>query len=678
MKRDYPKMLFGRNYKLAAVAVLFLLGALAYSNSFSGSFHFDDFGSITKNADIRNIWGLCRIWNFWPTRFITYLSVALNYKLGGLNVFGYHLFNFLAHFAAAVSVWWLSGLTLRIIAAKGNLPGPQAKSIPFFISAVFLLHPVQTQAVDYIIQRAVLLVAFFYISSLSLYARARIEAKDKKTFLIYYCGSLLMAFVAMFCKETAISLPFMVCLYEFAFLREKKEGSLKFLIPFFIVALVIPLVLLASRSVDFKDMKLAVEAGPNLPAGHYLLTQPRVALTYLRLVFLPLALNLDYDYPVFTTLFQAPVLLGISVLFAILIFAVLIFRRQRLASFGILWFFIALLPESSFIPIRDVIFEHRLYIALAGFGFFIVSSLYYIAGKIKKINPGPLFLALIVFYAVLTFQRNTVWKDEFSLWNDTAKKSPGKARPYVNRGMSLGLQKKYDLAIADFNRALSIKTDFAEAYNDRGAAYRNMKEYDLAIADISQALQINPDFAEAYNNRGLAYFEKKQYSLAAADFKQALRLEPDSAEIYNHIGNMYAAVNKRQQAAEYYKKAVEIDPLFSEAYNNLGLSYAAAGSHKEAILFFQKAIKADPKNAQAYLNLGGALGNLGDYEKSIGYLQEAGRKGEDSALVYGNLAIAYFYNKQYAPAIEHLDKAIRLGYKPNPDFLKALEPYRNK
>jgi protein O-mannosyl-transferase len=155
------------------------LGIAIYSNTFNSSFHLDDYDSITDNPAIKNIRAPLNIWGFWPTRFITYLSLALNYHLHKLDVFGYHLFNLAVHLGSSILVWWLMLLTFSTPALKGQKIARHAKMISFFAGLLFVSHPLQTQAVTYIVQRAVSMAALFYLASLSLYVKSRLLEYEK-------------------------------------------------------------------------------------------------------------------------------------------------------------------------------------------------------------------------------------------------------------------------------------------------------------------------------------------------------------------------------------------------------------------------------------------------------------------------------------------------------------------
>ena len=512
------------NNKVAAIIILCCLGILIYSNTFLNSFQFDDIYSIITNSAIRDIRSLQNIWNFWPTRFITYLSIAFNYHCGWLSVFDYHVFNLLTHLGSGIMAWWLVTLTLNTPALRKESISAYAGPLAFFTGAIFLSHPIQTQPVDYIIQRSTLLASFFYIASLCFYAKARLTQEEKnggRSCKVYYGVSFLAAITGMFCKEIAISLPIAVCIYEFYFLRSKTRISRKYVIPFLILILVIPLTMFFTRSVDFHGMRFVKDGVPGISSWHYFLTQTRVLVTYLRLLFVPVNQNLDYYYPVSKSLFEMPVLLSLLLLALVISAGVKLFHEYRLLSFCVFWFFITLLLESSVIPIADVIFEHRLYLPMVGFSLFLAGGLFYLsAGR----HVGRVFIILILLvacYSVMTYQRNKVWQSEVMLWDDTVRKSPLKARPYYNR--ALAYENKGDLysTIADYSKAAEINPQYYMAYNNRGIVYAAMGSFDQAIADFLKTIQINPRYAEAYNNRAVVYFKMREYSKAWDDVHRA-------------------------------------------------------------------------------------------------------------------------------------------------------------
>ncbi len=605
--------------KLLSIIIISCLGIVVYFNTFFCSFHFDDSSSIVDNFLITNIYNLQNIWNFWPCRFILYLSVALNYHFNGLNVFGYHLFNIVVHLGAAILVWWLTLLTLSTPAMKEEKIAHQANVISLFVGLVFIAHPIQTEAVTYIVQRAASMGTLFYLASLCLYVQSRLlQDKDSSWRLgrFYYICSLVTAIMAMFTKETAITLPLMILLYEFSFLKSRRALNWRHLVPFLLTIFIIPLTMLLTKSVNFQEMRRVTEVTPGISSMHYLLTQFRVMVTYIRLAFLPLNQNLDYDYPIFKNIFELPVLFSFLFLITILFWAKRLFLKFRLVSFSIFWFFLTLLPESSILPIKDVIYEHRLYLPLVGYSMFLVSSGYYLLGK-NTLRVMVVVLTMIIFcYSVLTYQRNKVWKDEITLWDDVVSKSPNKARPHYNRGSVWAKQDDFSKAMSDYNKAIEINPGFAEAYNNRGDVYSREDNSPQALSDYNKAIEINPIIAKIYNNRGLIYYKLGNYTQALSDYSKAIEIDPKIAEVYNNRGNVYGSQGDLTQAMSDFNKAIEINPNYSKAYNNRGHVYLIESDFTQAVRDLTKAIELNPKDVEAYNNRAVSYYALGEYDKA--------------------------------------------------------------
>jgi len=660
-----------------ALILLCCLGIIIYSNTFHSSFHFDDAGFIAGDPGIRNPAHLRVIWNFWPTRFITYLSLAFNWQLSQSNTFGYHLFNLMVHLGGAILSWWLALLTFSTPAIKNQKISHHSDLIALFVGLIFLAHPIQTQAVTYIIQRATSLAALFYLAALCLYAKSRLLEQVKITPLalgkFYYLGSLVSAVLAMFTKEIAVTLPLAVLLYEFCFLKTQKSFNWRQLLPFLFTLFIIPLTMFLTKSVNFIEMRRASESVPGISPWHYLLIQFQVIVTYLRLLFLPLKQNLDYDYPIVQTVLNLPTLASLFLLLLLIFTAIRLFSKYRLISFSIFWFFLTLLPESSVIPINDPIYEHRLYLPMFGFSLFLASTLYYFIGD-KRLKLTLLLLCIIVAgYSILTFTRNFFWKDELTLWNDTVRKSPQKARPYHNRGNAYKDKGEFDRALSDYNKALAIDPDLAISYVNRGIIHQNKGNFNQAISDFNKALALDPDLALAYNSRGVIYKSRGNLNLAFSDYNEAIAKDPNLASAYTNRGNLYQIKGNLDLALSDYNKAIAIDPDLSSAYNNRGNIYQEQGDIKKAIADFDKVIAGDPNLASAYLNRAIAYQKIGNLGLALSDCSKAIQINPNYAKAFHNRAVIYLLRKEYTKSWEDLHRAEALGYKIDPRFLEELK-----
>lgn len=518
-----PKL---ESFQIRGLCVLAVssLGLLLYSNTLHCWFHFDDFEFIVSNSHIRHLSDLKGIFNRWPCRFITFYSLAFNYHFNHLNVAGYHIFNVAIHLLSAILVSWLAYLTFATPVMKDQEISRHATSIALFTGLIFVSHPIQTQAVTFIWQRAACLAALFCLASLCFYIKSRLlqnVSSGRGAGRWYYFLSLSAALMAMFTKENAIILPLLILLYEVSFLNVHGALNWRRLFPFLIISFTIPAmwVFFTAERIQAQQSFVA-----NISSLQYFSTELRVMLTYIRLAFLPLHQNLDYDYPLSRGLWEAPTLVSIIIIAILLFSAGRAFSRYRVVSFSVFWFFLALLPESSFFPFADVIFEHRLYLPLAGYCLFLVGGAYYLWGKDHFKIVGTVLMILVCCYAVMTYQRNQVWKNELTLWDDTVKKSPYKARPYDIRGIYWAQHGNFCQAISDYTKAIEILPAFTEVYYNRGVAYAKLGKLSQAISDFKKSTELKPDFKEAYYNLALIDFQLKEYTMAWLNMRKAHQL----------------------------------------------------------------------------------------------------------------------------------------------------------
>ncbi len=536
-----------------------MLGVSVYSNTFRSSFVFDDLSAIVENPAIRHL-NLPTLWQAFNTRFIVGLSLAFNYALGRENVVGYHLFNTLVHILNSYLVYQLVCLTVKTPRMFKSVLSTHPKLIGFLAALVFLTHPIQTQGVTYVWQRASSLAAFFYLLSLVFYARFRWKSLKRDLVL-----SLFAAVLGMFTKEITFTLPAAVALYEFCFLRasdHKKIRSFLFLWPYFLMLPIIPLTLAVGGGESTLRLLRPEVAAPNamsrgiawshwlditkgvekekIPRREYMFTQLNVLRTYLCLLFIPLNQNLDYDYPKSVSFAEWPTVASFLLLAGLFALAVGMLNKEPIIAFSIFWFFLTLSVE-SLVSQKEFIFEHRLYLPMVGFSLFLVTTMaHFFRNNIRGLILA--LLGIVACYSFLTYQRNFVWKDEISLWSDVIGKSPNKLRPYKNRGSAYQREGHLDQALADFSKAIELEPanpDNADSYSNRCSVYGMKGLLDQALADGSRAIQLSPTFAEAYNNRAIIYKQKGDLDQALMDYNKAIELRPKFAIAYNNRGSVY-------------------------------------------------------------------------------------------------------------------------------------------
>ncbi|MBI5675812.1 MAG: tetratricopeptide repeat protein [Nitrospirae bacterium] len=631
---------------LAIAGLVFLI----YSNTFNAPFQFDDDTNIVHNPAIKDLHyfsdpsrvelidnsiGFSK--PLFKTRYIGYLSFAINYTLHGLDVWGYHLVNILIHIFNSLLLYWLITLTFRtpFFTVVGRpLPDRSSNFIALFTALFFAVHPIQTQAVTYIVQRFASLATLFYLLSLVMYIKWR-ELKEEQTkrympCIMLYAVSLLSAVLAMKTKEFAFTLPIVMAVYELMFFDGNIIKRLLYLVPFLLAVLLIPLSLTGTEGALSLVSGINEEAADvsgasgNISRADYLFTQFRVIVTYIRLLFLPINQNIDYDYPIYNSFFDPAVVLSFVSLLSVIITGIYLYRFSkrpdrrdrcwlRLLSFGIFWFFITLSPESSVIPIKDVIFEHRVYLPSIGFFIALTSSIVMVGtrwgNRLSYANKALVYVMLlaVIVLSAATYKRNSMWNDLASIWGENVEASDIKARPHLNLGVAYLAQGRIDEAISEFQTSLKLDPYQYSTHINLGLAYFSQGRMDEAVNEYQTVLKLSPDYSPAHYNLGTVYLTQGRLIEAISEFKIALSLNPDYPEAHYSIGNAYAKRGRIDEAILELNTSLRLNPYNAEAHYDLGVAYASQGRTHDAIKEYQAVLRLMPDHAQAHNNLGELL-----------------------------------------------------------------------
>lgn len=544
------------------VSLIVGIGLLAYANSFGVPFYFDDLPCIVTNPVVHDPANLTQLGDYWQlgitedirnsvvTRLVTYLSFAANYRLHGLTVGGYHLVNLLIHLGNALLVYQLVRL-LRAAQAPATLRSPgQGDGLALMVALLFVAHPLQTNAVTYIVQRFASLATLFCLSTLIAYLLSCRVATVRRRRLLY--GSALLAtLLAMFTKEIAFTLPLLLTLCDLAFLPGAWQQRLRRLAPFLATMLLLPLTVLTLASLSEVTGRSAANALDlaNIGRGSrwsYFFTQWQVIVTYLRLLLMPTGLHLEYDFPFAPSPWEPTVLVSGLFLAALCGSGLwLLFRQRRtgpglegrLIGFGLSWFFLTLAMESSIIPLDDLLFEYRLYLPSIGFCLAATAGLdlvrRHLAGRWQVISPiATAGAALLVLTLTgTTLQRNRIWQDELSFWQDNVAKSPNRAR---SRG------------------------SLADAYLQRG-------DIGKAVSELEIAARLNPGYWPTFETLGDIQWNRGLYRLAASNYTEALRLGNTSRALRLKLGRAQRWSSNLLASRETFATLLADDPSDSEA-----------------------------------------------------------------------------------------------------------------
>jgi tetratricopeptide (TPR) repeat protein len=691
-------------FLLLQLAAILITGLLAYSNTFDASFHYDDayvvdYDPAIKHFDLKGIFAEN------PLRCVANLTFAVNYRLGGRSVTGYHIVNFTIHLLAAFCVFFLVVLLLRTPAVRDKVIS-HSKWLPLSVALVFMLHPVQTQAVTYIVQRYASLAALFYLLSMTLYLKNALGPVDAETNgrrpRLYYALSLACCLLAMFTKAIAATLPLAIVMLELFFFTpslKRMKTRLPGLFPFLACLPLIPVFLIIIKPAGgISTAPLIPGDAQVIPRLHYLFTQFNVIPGYLRLLFLPVNQNLDHHVIITESFFQWPTPLYFLGLAGLVLLAVWRFEKDRLFSFGLLFFFLALSVESSIIPIYDPFVEHRLYLPLFGFMLAVLYAAFNtLPGLLKNQGNRPVLLMALLFPAALlaftTYQRNKVWKNDITLWEDVTRKSPARSRGHNNLGLAYKAAGRLNDAVAEYQQAIRCRPDNASAFNNLGILYAEKRMTEAAVAEFQRAISADPGFGNAYANLGLVYLQTGRNEQALAACERALKLSPNSADAFLYrgmalektgnadkamsdyqragylnpenpeipfcLGNLWFRKGDYARALQAFQQALALNPRHFPAWNAVGLVYMNEGRYSEALEVFRALLKADPGQAGALANIGTIYKNLGKPDAAIQQYLAALQLAPGNAEILANLGLTYIATNRMQQGIRAIQQSLQ-------------------
>lgn len=497
------------------VAALTLLVFVAYWNSLDASFQFDDQGFMLSDPYVTSHSLGWEIFRLEQTRPLTYMTFHWNYLASGVNPQGYHWVNVLAHIGNALLV---------LLIARRHFSFP----LPWLAAALFALHPLQTEAVTYIFQRATLLATVFALLSFLFFLREN------------YPWSVVAFGLSLLAKEETIALPAFLLLYDLVRRRPLRLG--------YYSALLGVAALAAARLFYVLSVVPNPTMGYNLarvPAFSYALTETRVVWRYLQLFLVPVGLNFDHDVPLSRGLFSPPTTLPALLGSAILIggLAWLAWRRKAPALW-LLGFFALLAPSSSIVPAVDVMFEHRTYFPLTCL---VIAAAWFLVRLPRRL---ALFLvpALLVALLVGTIARNRVWHDQKSLWTDVMQRSPRKARAYLGLGVAYANEGNLPRARQLFEQGLALSDSYPQLYRNLGLLKMPQGDAVGALDHFRKAMALTGETAQGWNDMAAAYFQLGKKEKTVGCYRRALALDPCNIHARMNLMYLLAGLHQRREA----------------------------------------------------------------------------------------------------------------------------------
>jgi len=443
--------------------VLCVITVAVYFGAFVGTFQYDDSLTVLDNPHLES-WQIFVGHLDHMVRPVLYATFLLDRWLYGTAPAGYHLLNVLLHLGSGLLIYRI----LTSVVSDDRSP------VPFLTALVFLIHPIATETVTYISGRASGLMAFFYLLAFFFYIKTSEQPENVKPRRLYLLGAVASFLFAIGSKETAVTLPLILVMWD-VIIRRLKGHSLHAAVhaPFWIVV-----VLAAAWAWSHPRYTALAQFSLDIrPLWDNLLSELHALAYALGLFFTPWNQNFDHDLPVFHSPTQWPLPFDLVLVAGAVVASILLVRRLPLVSFGLAWFFIQLLP-TSLIPRNDLLSERNLYLPVIGLLLAIVSLGWHLwllvlvrRPALVRIGSAVLATALIVVLCFFTYQRNLLYQDRFLLWSDAVRKSPNKARPHNNLGRAYALQGDWDGAIEEFRTAARLDPDFIIARQNLRDAY---------------------------------------------------------------------------------------------------------------------------------------------------------------------------------------------------------------
>ena len=649
------------------VGLIALAAFAAYSNSFGGPFVFDDKPSIPDNPTLRHLWPPLAA--FPPPggltvsgRPILNVSLALNHAVGGTNVRGYHAVNLLIHACAGLVLFGLVRRTLLLPRLHPRF-GRDALAIAGLVAGLWTLHPLQTESVTYIVQRAESLMGLFYLLTLYAFVRAR-QSYRSGPWLAFSTAACLLG---MATKEVMVSAPLLVLLFDRTFVSATFQVAWQRSRVYYasLAATWIPLGLLVAGNGGNRGGSIGF--GTGVSWWHHALSQFEAVTRYLQLSVWPHPLVFEYG-PLWRQDPQdiVPCALFVAALLAATAYAL---RRFTAAGFLGLWFFAILAPTCLMPGSTQIFVEHRMYLALVPLVALAVAGAHALGGR--RSLAGLLLLAGGL--GILTYTRNSDYRSELALWQDTVAKRPFNSMARSSLGSALVQAGRRSEAIAEFEAALQLWPGNAEAHTNLGEALSAAGRSDEALDHLQTALRLRPDYPEAQLNLGTALDRIGRTADAISHYESALRAKPELVDAHNNLGNALLRSGRATDAIGEIREALRLKPEYASAHYNLANALVQAGRLSEAAAEFASGHRLNPSDPAARRNWAGALAASGHLTEAIAEYDIAIREQpSDPGLLYdyGNALGAA---KRFPEAIRCFTEALQL----KPDYPEALDNLGN-
>jgi len=631
-----------------------LLTFICYRPSLDNGFlSWDDDVYVVNNPLLRNfsfaglqeifsgfLWG-----NYHP---LTVLSLLIDYQIGGLNPYGYHLVNILLHL---LNTGLIAFIVFRLT---------QKKTVPALLAALcFGLHPLHVESVTWISERKDVLYTAFLLFAWITYDKYR-DTKHNKYF--YY--TILLFIASCLSKGMAVIFPLLLLAGDYLRYGKLTQQDIVSKWPFWLLSLFFGILAIAAQqSVGAIREDAGYSVLDNIIVAFYGL------LWYLYKMLIPLNLSAFYPYPIkaagdflpFMFYLAPPVVIAISIAS---------YKYRKVfpeLSFGWIWYIASMLMVVKLVPLSEAMTADR-YFYLSSVGLFISLALF-VNRFIKYSSLIYLPAALALAWGYLTYEQTQIWKNDLTLFGDMIKKFPNLSLAYNNRGKFYYQQGKKEEAIQDFLRSAELDPDNESAQNNVGYILMENNKVPEAINYFKRAVEIHPEFADGYFNLGNAYARQHAYVAAIEAYTLSISIQSENPGVWNNLGNVYKESNIPDSALHAYEQSLKLNPRGKSAMTGMGELYEQAADTTKALEWYKKAAEIHTQDTDLMNRIGVLYAKLTQYSQAIDWFKKASEINDKEAATWQNLAMAYERTGQIPDAVQAYQQAARLGSKGAQDIL---------
>jgi protein O-mannosyl-transferase len=620
-------------------ALIVVVGALTYSNSLAGPFILDDQSTIVDNRQIRELSRLSSVLvpeenSSMGGRPIVNLSFAINYAIGGLSVPGYHIGNLAIHLVCALLAFGLVRRTLELPRLRGRL-GASSMSVALAVALLWTAHPLNSEVVDYLTQRTESLMAMFYLAT--LYSSVRALGTAPRS-LRWPAAAVISCGLGMLCKESMVTVPLMVALYDRAYVFDSWKQELRARRAFYLSLAATWVILAIVMSAGPRAAVVGFSSG--VSPWTYLLNQTVVISRYLALVVWPSSLVVFYGWPLHLTLVEVlPYALVIGCLF---LAALVAWFRSPAWGFLGLWFFITLAPSSSIVPIAtEVGAERRMYLPLLAVVAFVVVGTVFVWQVVRQRRPvlaaiftGRVAAAVGIVLLVLTtgaftgrtLARNREYSSALTLAETVVQRRPTAVAHHI-LAEQLTLANRHDEAITHLRQATAGGD--SRASNLLGTLLFNKGKLGEAVEQLEAFVRtselpyrlvprwLEPPIVDVISARALLariFLMQSRWSEASEQARQVLTINRSNLEARGLLADALFGQQQFEEASVNYRQYLTARGDDVHALTNFAVTRIAAGSIDEAVAAFRRAVEVDPRNPNSRRLLTMALMDAGDFE----------------------------------------------------------------